>query len=473
MGAALEALAPLEIAVRGGGAALAGLQLVRVHGEAHRAARLTPQKAGLEENLVQAFRFRLLLHEARARHDHRVMEARRDRLAGHDFRHSAHILDAAIGAGADPDDIEFDIGDLRAGGEAHIGERALLRFALEFIGDLVGIRHRAGDGDDILGRGAPGDDRRQVVRIERHHAVEMGAFIGFQRRPIGHRLVPVGIFRGHRTALEIGEGLLIRRDQAGARASFDRHVADRHPPFHRKRANGGAGIFDHRAGATGGADLADDRQHDILGGDALAKRAIHLNQHVLGFFLDQRLRGEHMLYFRGADAMRKRPEGAMRRGVAVPADDGGARQGEALFRADHMHDALALVALGEILHAEFRRVLRQCFHLNAAFLFLDALGAIGGRYVVIHHGERLARRADLATGHAQAFEGLGRGDLMHEMAVNIEKAGAIRLAIDHMIIKNLVVERLRCGGHQDCPSCGLNGLATGEQEAVRGGRWAP
>jgi hypothetical protein len=80
--------------------------------------------------------------------------------------------------------------------------------------------------------------------------------------------------------------------------------------------------------------------------------AIHLDQHVLGFFLDQRLGGQHMLDLRGADAVRQRAESAMRRGVAVAADDGGAGQGEALLRADDVDDALALVVLVEILDAE-------------------------------------------------------------------------------------------------------------------------
>src|SRR5215510_9873362 len=57
VGAALEALAALEIAVRGGSAALLRLQLVRVHGKAHRAARLAPFEASCNEDLVEAFGF--------------------------------------------------------------------------------------------------------------------------------------------------------------------------------------------------------------------------------------------------------------------------------------------------------------------------------------------------------------------------------------------------------------------------------
>ena len=43
-----------------------------VHGEAHRAARLAPFEAGGEEDLVEALGLGLLLHQARARHDHGV-----------------------------------------------------------------------------------------------------------------------------------------------------------------------------------------------------------------------------------------------------------------------------------------------------------------------------------------------------------------------------------------------------------------
>jgi hypothetical protein len=95
MGAALEALAALEVAVRGRRATLLGLELVRVHGEAHRAARLAPVESGLDEDLVEALGFRLLLHDPRARDDHRV-DVGVNRLALGDFRRRAQILDPAV-----------------------------------------------------------------------------------------------------------------------------------------------------------------------------------------------------------------------------------------------------------------------------------------------------------------------------------------------------------------------------------------
>ena len=72
--------------------------------------------------------------------------------------------------------------------------------------------------------------------------------------------------------LEIGVRRLVGRDQAGARARLDRHVADRHAPFHGERANGFAGVLDHVAGAAGDAELADRREHQVLGGEPARQR---------------------------------------------------------------------------------------------------------------------------------------------------------------------------------------------------------
>ena len=62
--AAAAALAAFEVAVGGGGAALARGQLVGVHGKAHGTARLAPVKACFDQHLVDAFGLRLLLDEA-------------------------------------------------------------------------------------------------------------------------------------------------------------------------------------------------------------------------------------------------------------------------------------------------------------------------------------------------------------------------------------------------------------------------
>src|SRR4051812_25544159 len=51
--AAALALPAFEVAVRGGGAALTGLELVGVHAQAHGAARAAPLPAGLLEHHIE------------------------------------------------------------------------------------------------------------------------------------------------------------------------------------------------------------------------------------------------------------------------------------------------------------------------------------------------------------------------------------------------------------------------------------
>ena len=267
-----------------------------------------------------------------------------------------------------------------------------------------------------------------------------------QRLPVVERHVPRLALRRARLVLDVGEGRLVRRDQAGAGAAFDRHVADGHAAFHRQRADRLAGIFDDVAGAAGRSDLADDGEDDVLGRDAGRQLPVDAHQHVLGLALDQRLGGEHMLDFRGADAVRQRTEGAVGRGVAVAADDGHAGQREALLRADDVHDALADIVLRIILDAEIAWRSSPAPRSGCGFpRSVDAALAVGrGRHVVVDHGQRLFRVTDLAAGHAQALEGLRAGHLVHEMAVDIEQAGAVVLAVDHMVVENLVVEGARC-----------------------------
>src|ERR1017187_5946978 len=70
VGAASAALTAFEVAVRGARTALAGLENVGVHAEAHGAAGLAPLEAGGFEDGVEAFGLDLALARLRARDDH-------------------------------------------------------------------------------------------------------------------------------------------------------------------------------------------------------------------------------------------------------------------------------------------------------------------------------------------------------------------------------------------------------------------
>src|SRR5205085_665998 len=81
-------LPSLEVAVRRRRHALALAREIAVHADAHRASRLAPLETGVEKHAVQAFCFRRLLHQARARNDPR---RNRHAPAFHDGRCRAQV----------------------------------------------------------------------------------------------------------------------------------------------------------------------------------------------------------------------------------------------------------------------------------------------------------------------------------------------------------------------------------------------
>jgi hypothetical protein len=279
-------------------------------------------------------------------------------------------------------------------------------------------------------------------------------WVGVQGAPVGCGLVPFGaadkapgfcvVARCQGLAAQVVDGFFVHRHQAGAGTGFDGHVADRHAAFHAERANGRAGKLNRVARATGGADLADDGQHDVFGGDAGRHLAVHLHQQVLGLLGQQRLRGHHVLDFAGADAVRQCAKGAVGGGVRIAADDGHARQRGAVFRADDVHDALALVhEREERRRADLRHVVVQRGDLLFADRVGDAVVALlpaGGGGVVVGRGNNGAHAPDLAPGLAQALKRLGAGDFVHQMAVDVEDGRAVFLGVDDVLVPDLVVQ---------------------------------
>ena len=96
----------------------------------------------------------------------------------------------------------------------------------------------------------------------------------------------------------------------------------------------------------------------------------------LGLRLRQRLRGQHVLHFAGADAEGQRAECAVGRGVRVAADDGHARLGDAELGADDVHDALVGRVHVVELDAELGAVLAQRGDLRGRDLIDDVEPAL-------------------------------------------------------------------------------------------------
>ncbi len=105
-----------------------------------------------------------------------------------------------------------------------------------------------------------------------------------------------------------------------------------------------------------------------------------------------------------------------------------------------MDDALALVEFVEIFQPEQFCILGQIRNLRRTLRVRIGLGAIGGGDVVVHHQQGLLRRMELAPGEPQPLEGLRARDLVDEVAVDIDQAGAVRLLIDQMVGPDFVVE---------------------------------
>jgi hypothetical protein len=147
-----------------------------------------------------------------------------------------------------------------------------------------------------------------------------------------------------------------------------------------------------------------------------------------------------VLDLRCADAVGERAESAMRGGVTVTAHQRDARQREALLRPDDVDDALPLIELVVIFEVEELGVLGEIGDLRRALRIGIGLGAVGGGHVVVDHQQRLFRRAHLAAREPQPLERLRARHLVHEVPVDINQAGTVRLFVNQVVVPDLVVE---------------------------------
>src|SRR5207302_8775193 len=99
---------------------LARLDHIAIDADTHGAAGFPPFQTGGAEYAVEALPFGLALDAARSRgHEARYLAG----TASEHGRCRAQILNAGVGAGADEDPINGDVGQLPAGGNPHILER--------------------------------------------------------------------------------------------------------------------------------------------------------------------------------------------------------------------------------------------------------------------------------------------------------------------------------------------------------------
>ncbi len=120
----------------------------------------------------------------------------------------------------------------------------------------------------------PGDRRLDRAKIERERRGEHG--VG--RRLLAVKALRAGISLDQSDArllaprgLEIGDGLLIDREEAAGRAIFRRHVGDGGAVLERQIVEAGAVELDELADHALAAQHLGDGQHEIGRGDAVAQ----------------------------------------------------------------------------------------------------------------------------------------------------------------------------------------------------------
>jgi hypothetical protein len=129
------------------------------------------------------------------------------------------------------------------------------------------------------------------------------------------------------------------------------------------------------------------------------------------------------------------------------------RDGQAQLRRDHVDDPLPLVPERIERDAEGGAVLLEREHLGRGLRILDhgagARGQRRRRRRVVHGRDRAIRPPHPQPPLAQGREGLGRGDLVHEVQVDEQDRGRVRGRGAHDVaVPDLLEQRARTGhGH--------------------------
>ena len=145
----------------------------------------------------------------------------------------------------------------------------------------------------------------------------------------------------------------------------------------------------------------------------------------------------------GPNASCPRSERAVGRGMAVAADDGHARQGEAEFRADDVDDALVGRVHIEQGNAKLAAIFLQRFDLFRRYRVGDGQAARSGRDVMVDGRDRAQRLAETASIDAQTVEGLRRSHFMHQVQVDIDQRWLCSGSGNHMRVPNLLKQSTR------------------------------
>ena len=254
--------------------------------------------------------------------------------------------------------------------------------------------------------------------------------------------------------MQIVVGHIVRCNERRARSALDRHVAQSHALFHIEHAYRRAGVFERVPRAARDAELADQEQYQVLGGHAGLERAFERHAQGGGLALHQRLCREHVLHLAGADAPGVGAEGADSTRMTVPAHERRAGQRDPELGRDHVHDALPGVVDIEKLNAVGARVgAQRAYQFRAARHGRIAAAGLGRDEMVLC-GEGELRIAYGTPGAAQPVESLRTGEIVDQVAIDMQQCTAVAQIGDHMVAPDLFEQRLRCGHRRAYSSLG-------------------
>jgi len=114
-----------------------------------------------------------------------------------------------------------------------------------------------------------------------------------------------------------------------------------------------------------------------------------------------------------------------------------------------MDDALADIAHVEKRDPEIPTIVFQRLDLKCAHRIGDAETPVGRRYIVVRDRERSTGAPGAASGQLQTFERLGGSHFVHELPVDIQQRGAVRLRAYHMRVPDFVEQ---CPATHTCSS---------------------
>src|SRR5690554_2100251 len=407
---------------------LAPPQPVGIHGQTHGTARIPPLQSCFKKNLVQTFFFRLNLDQSGTWNHHGLLQAGGYLPAFNHSRCFTQIFYAAVRAGTNKYPVQLDIGYSHIRLEPHIFQRANNTLTLDRVLLLLRIRNKAIDTGNHFRRRSPTDLGLDVCTIQINDLVKHGIGIAVQSSPVLDRSIPLLTYRREWTPFYVVNGFIIYGNHTYPGTRLNRHIADCHSAFQAQVANNFATKLDGTPIGSGGANLANYRKHNIFGGYARAKFAVHSDQHVFHFLLDKATGSQYMLNFRRADTMSKTTKSAVRRGMGITTNNTHSRKCGALFGANNMNNALALIPDIKLKDAVFVAVLVEGFNLNAGHWVDNAIKAlltICRWHVMIRHCQIGTDTPGLSPRQAKPGKRLWRRNFMQQLQIDINQRGAI------------------------------------------------